>query len=184
MTQSIHDEHRLLEFLDGQLPLSERQAVEAHLAACAQCETFVEQWRQLEGRLEAHLLPRALSAGFARRVWNAIENESSVGQLASAEKPEPLDVEWAAAWAEHRRRFLWSQLPGALDKVGFTLGAGVLILILWRLLIRFSDLLLRISDISLEPRTTLVGAGLTAVVLLAALSFAAKRPLTRMLAKL
>jgi hypothetical protein len=177
------DEQRLLEYLDDHLPAWESGALEAHLASCAQCQALAEKWRLLDAQLEAHFRLPSLSPGFARRVWTAIENAGSLAGL-PAYRPKPLEAEWAAAWAQHRRRFLWTQLPGALDKVGFALGASLLILVLLRVAIMFLNLVPSIFETSFQPWIMPVGISLTAASLLGVLGFTAKRPLARLLATL
>jgi hypothetical protein len=87
-------------------------------------------------------------------------------------------------WAQYRRRFLWTQLPGALDKLGLTFAAGIVILLLYRVAIILSNLATRMSD-SILPLWVLPGAiGVTALTLVAVLYFAAKRPLARLLSTL
>jgi hypothetical protein len=87
-------------------------------------------------------------------------------------------------WGQYRRRFLWTQLPGALDNLGFTFAAGIVILLLYRVAIILSNLAARMSD-TILPQWVLRGAiGVTAVTLVAVLYFAAKRPLSRLLSTL
>jgi hypothetical protein len=75
-------------------------------------------------------------------------------------------------------------LPGALEKVGFALGASLLILALWRAAILLSNLVPSIFESSFQPWIMPIGISLTAASLLGVLGFTAKRPLARLLATL
>jgi anti-sigma factor RsiW len=177
---TARNEQRLLEYLDGQASINERRKIEAHLASCAPCETLATQWRRLDDQLQTNLKIPELSEGFAQRVLRAIENV----ELQPVQSLKSIEAEWAAAWAKYRRRFLWTHLPAALDKIGFTLGAGLLVLILGRAALKFSNLATTFSAAFTQPWIMPAAIALSVTTLLAVLGFTARRPLTRFFASL
>lgn len=179
-SHTAHDEQRLLEYLDGQPSNVERRNIEGHLASCLQCKTLATQWRQLDHHLQTSLKIPRLSGGFVRRVWSAIETV----KVQPAYRLRSIEAEWAAVWAKHRRRFLWTQLPAALDKIGFAFAAGLLVLLLVRATLKFSNLSTTIAAAFAQPWTIPMAIALTVTTLLAVLTFTARRPLSRVLASL
>jgi Putative zinc-finger len=65
----LHMEAKLNEYVDGALGVAEREAVEAHLAGCAECREAVAQLRALVAG--ARGLPQAIEP--ARDLWALIE---------------------------------------------------------------------------------------------------------------
>jgi len=182
---TTNDEQRLLEYLEGELPASENRALEEHLGVCGECQKLAEQWRQLDSDLQTQFSSRKLPREFAQRVWSVIESATTPGchPTLSQQMSSP-EAEWAAAWARHRRRFLWMQLPGALDVVGLTFAAAVACGFVGWLTMRLVRLAPPPAYLLTQQWVLPFGLGLTALVLLAALGLSAKRPLVRLLEKL
>ncbi|HUJ40417.1 MAG TPA: zf-HC2 domain-containing protein [Candidatus Acidoferrales bacterium] len=66
----LNSEERLMEYLEGQLPATERALVEAHLAECAACRALAGQVRWLETRLP-HLAPELEPAWLVPKILQA-----------------------------------------------------------------------------------------------------------------
>jgi anti-sigma factor RsiW len=184
-THTTNDEQRLLEYLEGELPASENSAIKEHLGVCGECQALAEQWRQLDSDLQTQFSSRKLPREFAQRVWSVIESAATQGchPTLSQQMSSP-EAEWAAAWARHRRRFLWIQLPGALDAVGLTFAAAVACSFVAWLTMRLMRLAPPPAYLLTQQWVLPFGLGLTALVLLGALGVSAKRPLARLLANL
>jgi len=80
-------ESRALEYLDGKLALSERSAVEAHLAVCADCRQRVQSFASVMGLLDE---------------WPGIQPSPFFGtRLAARLKEEAVSSSWwQAFWQE------------------------------------------------------------------------------------
>lgn len=63
----LNTEERLLEYLEGELPATERVLVEAHLTECAACRALVGQVRWVEARLP-RLEPEVEPAWLVKRI--------------------------------------------------------------------------------------------------------------------
>ncbi|HWI55589.1 MAG TPA: zf-HC2 domain-containing protein, partial [Bacillota bacterium] len=122
-THLAGNELRLMDYLAGQLPAEETQAIAAHLAACPECRALCDQWQQLEARLESGLKRPVLSSDFSARLRQRIQAESV--PVAARSTREQLQAELEASWAQYRKRFLRAQLPGLLDGLGYGLAAAV-----------------------------------------------------------
>ncbi len=69
---------RLSDYLDGDLPAEERQALEAHLRGCDRCARFGGEFRAVVGALRSHLSRSGqLPGGFRERLRRALEAERS-----------------------------------------------------------------------------------------------------------
>lgn len=68
MLTCVRYRNRLGAYLDGELNLKEREAIEAHLAKCAACLKRLEDIRSLDGSLNDTLHVPPVSDGFAARV--------------------------------------------------------------------------------------------------------------------
>ena len=69
-------EERIINHLDGQVAEPERQAVEAHLAACVACRNFARELGRLDTALASTFRPPALSPGFKDRVLHRVDAEA------------------------------------------------------------------------------------------------------------
>ena len=113
---SPQDEDRLLDYLDGQLPASEARAIEAHAAACPECQALRRQWEQLDEKLARTLAQPRLSPDFAARLRERVAVETKAGAPA-AQTNEPL--------VEARRREKRVFWLGLLDGLGYSAAAMV-----------------------------------------------------------
>ncbi len=173
-------EQRLLEYLDGRTSAAESQAMREHLAECAQCSATAREWADLDAQLTGHF-NAALSPGFSARVWSAIESVSAQAAGAAADKDALSELDWLAAWARHRRRYLWTHLPAALDQLGY---AFALVLAVC-LSVRIMPTVLNAWPTNLQSTWLALlayGLGVSAPVFLLGLAWLAKRPLARLLA--
>ena len=131
---SPQDEDRLLQYLDGQLPAPEARAVEAHLAACPDCQARRRQWEQLDQQLARTLARPRLSPNFAARVRQRVAAEAEAGAAGSRVRESArVAAESREPWVEDRRRgtsLLWL---GLLDGVGYGAAAAVGGYLLFRL---------------------------------------------------
>ena len=82
-----HVSDRLSAYLDGALPASDLEFVQAHLEVCGTCGRAYEELRTLRGLLRSLPEP-AVPAGLADRIHWRLTREA-------ARRPSP----WAAAWA-------------------------------------------------------------------------------------
>jgi anti-sigma factor RsiW len=122
-------ENRIADYLEEQLPPSERLAVETHLAACAECRAFCAQLRELDATLARAVKAPALGTDFSARVWRRIEAEPAPGSAAErAERRRQAEAEFEARMARLRRPSL--RLLALLDGAGYAALAGLL-LCLW-----------------------------------------------------
>lgn len=112
---SPQGEERLLQFLDGQLPAPEARAIEAHLAACPECQGLRRQLEQLDEKLASTLAQPRLSPDFAARLRERVAVETKVGAPA-AQTNEP--------WVEARRRETRVFWLGLLDGLGYGAAAA------------------------------------------------------------
>jgi len=178
------DQEHLLDFLEGRLSAQESRSVAEHLAGCEDCAGLASQWTELDAQLSNHFKPHPVPEGFSTRLWSAIESLPPQPAEGLSE-PLPLpDSQWSAAWEQYRRRLLWVQLPTALDQVGYAFAVMLAFCFVFRMLARVVS-----SPPQTLPANSLLtplayGLAFSAPVLLFALGFAAKRPLTRLLARL
>lgn len=109
---------RLSEYLDGDLPVDDRRALEAHLAGCPTCRAILDELRgvvAVAGELEDRPPERDLWAGIAARI-----GAEPTG------RPRMLDLD-AARRARVPKRFLvgWPQLAAAaVALIAVSAGAG------------------------------------------------------------
>ena len=111
-----HVADRLSAYLDGALPASDLEHVQAHLEVCGTCGRAYEELRTLRGLLR-HLPEPAVPSGLAERMhWRlARENASFL--------PSSLASPWRSAWAALTRPAVTRPLRVALA------GATMLIVI-------------------------------------------------------
>lgn len=77
MVNRDHDlewSERLLDWLDDDLPSSERAAFEAHLSGCAECQSQIESLERLDAQLTAAVPTLALGEAFDTRVLAQIHS--------------------------------------------------------------------------------------------------------------
>ncbi|HET7266167.1 MAG TPA: zf-HC2 domain-containing protein [bacterium] len=85
--KDLHVADHLSAYLDGALPASDLEHVQAHLEVCGTCGRAYEELRSLRGLLR-ELPEPAVPAGLADRIHWRLTREA-------ARRPSP----WAAAWA-------------------------------------------------------------------------------------
>jgi anti-sigma factor RsiW len=117
---SPQDEDRLLQYLDGQLPVAEAPAIEMHLALCPECQALRRQWEQLDQQLGRALPRPRLSPEFAARLQRqiAMEVKASAPGARLRESGEAV-VQSHQAWIEDQRRITRVLWLGLLDGVGY-----------------------------------------------------------------
>lgn len=109
---SIHVADHLSAYLDGALPASDLEQVQAHLEVCGTCGRAYEELRTLRGLLR-HLPEPAVPSGLAERMhWRLAREEAAVRPSA-----------WRSAWAALTRPAVTRPLRVALA------GATMLIVI-------------------------------------------------------
>lgn len=109
---STHVADRLSAYLDGALPASDLEHVQAHLAVCGTCGRAYEELRALRGLLR-RLPEPVLPSGLADRIhWRLVREDASF-------RPSP----WRSAWAALTRPAVTRPLRVALA------GATMLIVI-------------------------------------------------------
>lgn len=100
-------------YYDGELPRSDRPAVEAHLGMCADCRLFYDHWTTLSGRLFDKKLPQP-SEFFVRGVMARID-------ALDAKKPREkqvfriIPVEWFAPVFGLAAMLLLALVPASAD---------------------------------------------------------------------
>lgn len=94
-------ENRILDFLENQLPLTERASVEAHLAGCTECQAFARQLEQLDAALLRRVKTPKLSENFNHKLSSRIQAEVIVlSRTELAERKRQLQAEYEAGLAK------------------------------------------------------------------------------------
>ena len=118
------NENRILDYLENQMPDSERRAVEAHLAVCPECGAFGQQLKQLDAALAHDLARPELSSEFTAHLWQRIETETRpVPVPLRAQLKQQLEEEFQARSTQLRKNFLL--LPEVLEGIGYAAVAAV-----------------------------------------------------------
>jgi anti-sigma factor RsiW len=111
---SAHVTDRLSAYLDGALPASALERVQAHLETCGTCVRAYEELRALRGLLRT-LPDPAVPAGLVDRIHWRLARDAS----AAAPRTSP----WHSAWAA------WTR-PSAGRSARFALAAATLVIIM------------------------------------------------------
>jgi anti-sigma factor RsiW len=114
---NLHVADRLSAYLDGALPVSDLEAVQAHLEVCGTCGRAYEELRTLRGLLRALPVP-AVPSGLEDRIhWRLAREDASL-------RPSPWGTLWAALTRPAVTRPLRVALAGAtmLIIVGLPMG--------------------------------------------------------------
>lgn len=106
-----HVADRLSAYLDGALPASDLEFVQAHLEVCGTCGRAYEELRTLRGLLRTLPEP-AVPAGLADRIHWRLAREA-------ARRPSPWSVAWAALVG-----------PGATRPLRLALAAATLLIVI------------------------------------------------------
>jgi anti-sigma factor RsiW len=119
----------ILDYCEGAISREDRKRVESHLAACADCRSFLAAQKDLDARLARVIVPPQLSAHFKRRLLAEIESEPAT--LRFADFLEVLD--WAGFSTLALAAFYaLSQLPNANLYALWVVLAGSLGFGLWQ----------------------------------------------------
>jgi anti-sigma factor RsiW len=176
---SPQDEDRLLQYLDGQLPAPDARAIEAHLAACPDCQALRHQWEQLDQQLARTLAQPRLSPDFAARLQQRVAAEVKAGAPAARMRESAGGAAQShQPWIENRRRgrnLLWL---GLLDGIGYGAAAAVGGYLLFRLTVAWVPGPAGTGTAFLSGPSFLFGLAIAGATLLFGLNLAAKnRPL-------
>ena len=116
----------MLQYLDGQLPAPEARAIEAHLAACPDCQELSRQWEQLDQQLARTLAQPRLSPDFGARLRQRVVVEVKAGAPgARVRESAGAAAQSHQPWIEDRRRWTSLLWLGLLDGVGYGGAAAV-----------------------------------------------------------
>lgn len=173
---------RILEYLEEQLPVSDRTTIEAHLTTCPDCRALVAQLKELDGVLSCSLQPPALSHDFSVRLLDRINHEASSFSDTAREQKK---AQWQAEFEEGL-----AKLGGAPFRTSTLLN-----LLGWASLACFLPLLTKpfapglmnslvAQDPASQSRNLAVSAAISAVFLGVGLACAFPRPFRRLLAHL
>jgi len=113
-------EHELVELHDGELPPEHARIVRLHVAQCARCRAWAEQFAALDATLAAELPQPALSSAFDARLR---ERLSALGvPAARGELRSRIELEHDSL-IESLRKVTWRRgLLGAVGSAAATLG--------------------------------------------------------------
>ena len=115
---------RILEYQENELAARQRGAVEAHLAACAECREFLHQLRALDAALARDLTRPSLSAHFGERLAWRIKEQTPPAERVQARKRE-LEAEYRRGVNRlNRPRF---ELGGWAEQFGYALLGAILL---------------------------------------------------------
>ena len=172
---SPQHEDRLLQYLDGRLPTPEARAIEAHLAACPECQTLRRQWEQLDQQLARTLAQPRLSPVFTKHLRQrvAAEAEASAADSRAREKSGAA-LQSHQPWIEDRRRgrsLLWL---GLLDGLDYCAAAAVGGYLLFRLAVAWIPGPAGTGTAFLSGPSFLFGLAIAGATLLFGLNLAAK----------
>jgi anti-sigma factor RsiW len=93
-------ENQIADYLENQLPPTDRTRVAAHLAGCADCRAFARQLEQLDAALLRAVKPPPIPATFKARLHRRIQIEPAVlSEAQRAERKRQLQAEYEAGLA-------------------------------------------------------------------------------------
>jgi anti-sigma factor RsiW len=91
-------DHRIVDYLENQLPPEERALMTVHLAGCADCRTLAEQLQRLDLSLARALTRPELLTGFAFRLNERLKQEVRLlPERERAERKRQLEAEFDRA---------------------------------------------------------------------------------------
>jgi anti-sigma factor RsiW len=171
-------EHRILEYLENQLPPAEQPAVETHLAGCVRCQAFARQLQQLDAALARGITSPMLPSDFSARLQQRIQTESAfLSETQRAERQRQLQAEYEADLAHLRRKSLSPAI--LLDSLGYALLAALAGWLIWVLTSTWTNLATQPGpDRSAQP--LLLSCLISAVFLLLGLTIASPRHLKKL----
>lgn len=123
-------EPRIVEYLEGAVEAGERQAVESHLAGCADCQAFARQLHKLDLALSRGVKAPVLTADFSAKLRQRIQSQGAVMSEQWREKrKQELQEEFGTRLAGLRRSaFGFAGLWGSLQFPALVALAGCLVL--------------------------------------------------------
>src|SRR5438093_1963703 len=113
-------EERLLDYVDGTLPPAERHAVETHLIACPDCQSFTAALTKLDAALSSTIQSPALSPGFKTKILSRVDLEArEVSPELIKQKREALETQFQTVSKELPKRVLRSHAVDLIDLLGY-----------------------------------------------------------------
>jgi len=109
----------ILDWLDGELAMPDRQRVAAHVAECPACQELANTLKGLDTALSRAIRPISLPSDFTGRVLKRVESEGGPGRSAGdvANRRQQLEAEFRDGSNRLRRRMV--DVGGWLDGLGF-----------------------------------------------------------------
>ena len=117
---------RILEYQENELAARQHGAVEAHLAACAECREFLHQLRALDAALARDLPQPSLSAHFPERLARRIQQQKPFAERVQVRRRE-LEAEYRNGMSRLNRPGF--ELGAWADRFGYALLGAILLLI-------------------------------------------------------
>ena len=171
------NESRFQDYLDGRLSDLDIVAVEAHLAACPECQACFEQWQALDLEL-SHALPKpVLSPNFYNRVRDQIKSHPG-SEISEAEERLRLENDLQAGWEKLRKSFFRTHLPAFLDCLGYSTAAAVGAYLLFQLTLNVLNTQLKSLNLSSSQLTLGVAVAAACVFLLVGFGIAVRKQLS------
>jgi anti-sigma factor RsiW len=112
---SRHVKDILSDYIDEELDLTRREALEAHLLECADCAATLDELRRVVAR--ARELPLESASEPVPDLWSGIESRIS-------DRP-PITLVRGPRWTERRVSFTFTQLAAACLAIAIMSGAAV-----------------------------------------------------------
>ena len=107
-------DHRLQDWLDGELNTADASVFEAHLAGCGTCQQAVEALEKLDAELVAATPPLQLNRDFDQRLFAQID---AIDESKRTEARRRLEQEWQQqmhALSRNWKRTLAFVIPGVI----------------------------------------------------------------------
>lgn len=171
---------RLQDYLDDRLSPSEIRAIEDHLAACPECQGLVHHAQQVDAEFASHFATITPSRDFTARLLQAA-NRVGAPTPATETQKQQLENEMRSTWNAENRNFFRSQLPAALDWLGYSTAAAVGFYLLSHFALGAFKAQLK-TALSLPATTTLaLAAAAAALFMLAGWAVASRHKVARWL---
>jgi anti-sigma factor RsiW len=176
---SLEDETRVLDYLDGNLDANQSNAVEEHLATCAECQALSHTWQQLDSELAVAASRLTLSLGFATRMRRRIEAEPPVLAAELTRKRLQLEADLETQWRKYQKGFLRAQVPAFLDLLGYGTACAIGGLLLFLLTLGLIQGTNGAATETLQRLVAPLVAGLMAILLFISLGWGRRTPFYR-----
>jgi anti-sigma factor RsiW len=171
---------RLQDYLDDRLSPAETREVEDHLNACSECQALVSQAQQVDADLTRHFATVSLSPDFTARLLQRANRSGAPAPVTESQKRQ-LENELRSTWNTESRNFFRSQLPLALDWLGYSTAAAVGFYLLSHLALATLKSQLKPAFVIPASSTLTVAAAAAALFMLAGWAVASRRKLARWL---